>query len=156
VIMMNKENYVIGNTVLAPIYEPEDPSKNQKLKKLKKINDKKLNIKVKFLSYMAITFIVGLILVFRYTSMYSVEKNLSNIKNETINLNQENDDMKVQLVNVSNLDNVQKIATEQLHMVKVNQDQVIYADLTKENFTKVASANDPQLSMLRKIYNMLF
>lgn len=155
-IMMNKENYINGNTVLAPIYEPEDPFKKQKIKKLKKLNNKKLNIKIKFLSYMAMAFIVGLILVFRYTSMYSVEKNLTNIKNETINLNQENDDMKVQLVNVSSLDNVQKIATEQLHMVKVNQNQVIYADLTKENFTKVASANDPQLSMLRKIYNMLF
>ena len=140
-IMMNKENYVNGNTVLAPIYEPVDASKKQKLNKIKKIKNKKTNIKVKFLSYMALAFIAGLILVFRYASMYSVEKNLSNIKNETIILNQENDDMKVQLVKVSNLDNVQNIATNKLHMVKVNQNQVIYADLTKENFTKVASAN---------------
>lgn len=164
--MMNKENYVNGNTVLDPNYEPEGPSRKQEherlikleVKRLNKQMDKRVNNKVKTLSSIALIFIIGVIIIFRYTSIYNVQKNLSNIKNETISINKENENLKVELVKASNLINVEKIATEKLHMVRAEKTQAIYADLTKENFAKVTSVNkdNTQLSLLQKIYKMLF
>ena len=164
--MMNKENYVIGNAVLAPNYEPAGPSKKQEYERLKKTKaenlykkrEKRVNSKAKTLRCIALVFIVGVTLIFRYTSIYNVQKNLSNIKSETISLNKENENLKVELVKSSNLSNVEKIATGKLNMVRVEKHQVIYTDLTKENFAKDASLNKnhSQSSFLQKVYKMLF
>jgi cell division protein FtsL len=163
---MNKENYINGNTVLAPNYEPIGPSKKQEYEKLRKAKaenlnkkrEKRVNSKAKTLSNIALVFIIGVTLIFRYASIYNIQKNLSNIKSHTINLNKENENLKVELVKASNLDNVEKIATEKLHMVRAEKAHAIYTDLTKENFAKVTNANknDSKLSLLQKIYNMLF
>jgi cell division protein FtsL len=166
VIMMNKENYVNGNTVLAPSYEPLAPSKKQDYERLNKAKaenlikkrEKRVNSKAKTLRNIALVFIIGVTLIFRYASIYNIQKNLSNIKSEVVNLNKENENLKVELVKASNLNNVEKIATEKLHMVRTEKSNAIYMDLTKENFVKVASANkdQSQLSFLQKIYKMLF
>ena len=164
--MMNKENYVNGNTVLDPNYDPKVPSKKQEYERLRKVEvkklnkqmDKRINNKAKTLSGIAFIFIVGVIIIFRYTSIYNIQKNLSNIKNKTISLNKENENLKVELVKASNLVNIEKIATEKLHMVRAEKTQAIYTDLTKGNFAKVTSANknNTQLTLLQKIYKMLF
>lgn len=164
--MMNKENYINGNTVLAPIYEPEGPSKKQEYERFKKEKtnnlikrrEKKLNSKAQILSSILLVFVVGVTLIFRYASIYNIQRNLSNIKSETISLNKENENLRVELVKASNLDNVEKIATEKLHMVRAEKTQVIFADLTKENFADATSVNktESQMSLLQKIYKMLF
>lgn len=163
---MNKENYINGNTVLNPNYDPQGPSKKQeqeifekaKAKNLQNIMEKRVNSKAKTLSSIVLVFVIGLTLVFRYACIYKVQKNLSNIKNETISLNKENESLKVELVEASNLANVEKIATEKLHMVRADKTQAIYADLTEENLGKVTSSdkNEVQLSLFQKIYKMLF
>jgi len=164
--MMNKENYINGNTVLDPNYDPQGPSKKQeqeifekaKAKNLRSNIEKSVNSKAKILSSILLVFVIGVTLIFRYAAIYKVQKNLSNIKNQTISLNKENENLKVELVKASNLANVEKIATEKLHMVRAEKTQAIYADLTEENLVKVTSTDkkEVQLSLFQKIYKMLF
>lgn len=164
--MMNKANYINGNTVLAPSYDPIEPSKKQEYEKLRKAKAENLNKKRKrsvnskaiTLRNIALIFIVGVTLIFRYATIYNVQKNLSNIKNETISLNKENENLKVELVKATNLASIEKIATEKLNMVRAEKTQVVYADLTSQNIVKVTSSNknNTQMSLLQKIYKMLF
>jgi len=162
--MMSKDNVIRGNTVLAPQYEPTNPEKKQQedLRKARAINkanrEKRVKSKMKIMINIGVAFIIGLVLIYRYVVMYNIRQDLSNIKSQVAAVNKENDNLKVILVSASSINEVEKTATEKLHMVRANRNQVVYADLTKDNFKNTSNKNneDTEVGFIQKIINKLF
>jgi len=162
--MMSKDNVIRGNTVLAPQYEPANPERKQQedLKKARALSkakrEKRVKSKMKVMINIGVAFIIGLVLIYRYVVMYNIRQDLSNIKSQVAAVNKENDNLKVILVSASSINEVEKTATEKLQMVRADRNQVVYADLTKENFKSTSNKNneDTKVGFFQKIINKLF
>ena len=83
-IVVNEESLISGNTVLKPKYSPsrntekEEEARNRKVKH--KHRNKRLKNKIKIIRSIAFTFVLGLILVGRYSIIYNMQKELNSIK----------------------------------------------------------------------------
>jgi len=164
--MMNRQNVINGNTVMVPDYKPFQPEKNQEFEKLKKAKlennrknkQKRVNNKAKTIGSILLTFVIGIAIIYRYSTIYNMQKELNTLKSDKVKLERQYDNLNVELLKVSNIENVKKIAEEKLHMVSANKNQVIYSDLTKDNFTKLSNKNnsETQASLMQRIKNMLF
>lgn len=163
-VMMSKENMVRGNTVLAPQYEPTKPDTKQqeelkRAKAVKKANrEKRVKSKAKVLMNIGIAFIIGLTIIYRYVVLYNIRQELTTAKGQVMAIDKENEDLKVVLAKSKNIDDVEKVATEKLHMVRVDRNQAVYADLTKENFKNTSNKNneETEVGFLQRILNKLF
>jgi cell division protein FtsL len=97
VIVVNEDSLISGNTVLKPKYSPfknnekkrEEEEKNRKAKNRQR--NRRLNGKVKIIRNIALTFIIGLILVGRYSTIYNMQKELNSIKTNINTINRENE-----------------------------------------------------------------
>lgn len=164
VVMMSKENLVRGNTVLAPQYEPSNPDRKQqeelrRVKAAEKANrEKRVKNKAKVLMNIGIAFVIGLSIIYRYVVLYNIRQNLTSIKGQIVAMDKENEDLKVVLAKSRRIDDIEKIATEKLHMVRADRNQAVYSDLTKENFKNTSNKNNEgtEAGFLQKIINKLF
>lgn len=162
----DRNKYISGNTVLVPDFTPEKKRDKEEYEKLKKarqenLNQKKakrLKEKKNTLAYILASFAICVILVSRYTTMYSMEKKLSKLKADINTINIENESLKLALLKVSNLQHIEEVATNKLHMIKVDKNNVIYADLSKDNLGKTANEEKKttQENIMDKIKNILF
>ncbi|GLC32387.1 cell division protein FtsL [Clostridium omnivorum] len=162
----DKNRYINGNTVLVPDYTPERKKDKEEYEKLKKAREERLNQKKakslkdkkNTLICIVASFAVCLLLISRYTTMYSMEKELSKVKVEINTVNVENESLNLALLKESNLQHIEEVATNKLHMMKVDKNNVIYADLSKDNFGKTANEEKKtaQENIIEKIKNILF
>lgn len=164
--MMNKENLVNGNTVLAPQRQVINPAPNEKSQEAERKKKESLNRakkegrkeKLSILRNIAILFGIGVVLIGRYSAIYHMQKDLSNTRTTINRLSRENESLKVDLVKASNIQNVEEIATTKLHMIPADKNKAVYADLTKENFKNTTTKNQEkkERSLMEKIKNILF
>lgn len=143
-IVTDKKNYYIdGSTVMAPEVHIEEKSQKKKEKKVfrKKIPNnsrKKLSIIGKILT----VFIVGTIIIGRYSKIYNMQKQLNNINNSIVKLNKENENLKVELLKLNNIKSVEDIAIGKLKMSVPTKENMIYCDMSKEIFKLNKNANE--------------
>ena len=160
---LNRGSYVSGNTVLVPEYNPSrkyDDEKYKKLEKAKKeaqINMRRQQTKQKLyvLRMIAFVFIVGVVLLLRYASIYKMEANLQSYKTGISNLKAQNESLRLILARSSNIKSVEETAVNNLHMVRANASDVLMVDLTKNNFKLTQDNNTPN-SLLDKLKHILF
>jgi len=158
-----RDSYVRGNTVLVPEYKPSRKFNDEKYKKLEKakkeaqfkIRKQQTQQKLTVLKMISFVFIVGVILLFRYASIYKMQANLQSYKTEISNVKAQNESLKLILAKSSNIDAVEETAVTQLHMVRANASEVMLVDLTKQNF-KSAQDNKTPTSILEKLKHILF
>jgi cell division protein FtsL len=159
----NRDSYVRGNTVLVPEYNPSRKYNDEKYKKLEKAK-KEAQIKVRkqqtrqklvVLRMIAFIFIVGVVLLLRYATIYKMEANLQSYKTSISNLKAQNESLRLLLAQSSNIKSVENTAINDLHMKRANASEVITVDLTKENF-KLAQVNSTPTSILEKLKHILF
>lgn len=148
-IMVNKNNLINGNTVLAPDYT-EVESEYKKQKKVKKNSSKQkkqppLN-KGKIIINILITFIIGTIVICRYSSIYNMQRSLAALKAETVSINKDNENLKVELIKYSNLQYIEDKAVKELKMVNPDKVSIVHIDLKKDNFKKTVEPNDKKES----------
>lgn len=163
---MDNKNLVSGSAALAPKRKPYSPNKNEELERKRKEEEQKRKQliklrsaqKAKAMKTIAVAFIVGIVLIMRYSAVYNLQKNLTSIKTEMHNLNMENENLKVVLYKASNIEQIEKTAKSQLHMVTPNNNQVVYSQSTKDYFAKNTEENveNTKESIIAKIKNMLF
>ena len=164
VVMMSKENMVRGNTVLAPQYEPKEPDRKQheelkRAKEAQKANrEKRVKNKAKVIMNIGVAFIIGLTIIYRYVALYNIRQELTTVKGQVMAVDKENEDLKVVLAKSRNIEDIEKVATEKLNMVRADRNQAVYADLTKENFKNTSNKNneETEVGFLQKIINKLF
>ncbi|WP_096635526.1 cell division protein FtsL [Clostridium cochlearium] len=143
-IVTDKKNYYVdGSTVMAHEVHIEEKSQKKKEKKVfrKKIPNnsrKKLSIIGKILT----VFIVGTIIIGRYSKIYNMQKQLNNINNSIVKLNKENENLKVELLKLNNIKSVEDIAIGKLKMSVPTKENMIYCDMSKEIFKLNKNANE--------------
>lgn len=157
--MVNKNNLINGNTVLAPDYTEteKDYKKQRKIKtnKPKQIKRKQIN-KGKVILNILVTFIIGTIIICRYSSIYNMQRNLASLKTETTSLKKENENLKVELIKYCNLQHIEDKAIKELNMVKPDKFSSVYVDLKTDNFKKENKTNGKSDSNnISKIYKLI-
>ncbi|MBC8062269.1 MAG: hypothetical protein H7Y18_16595 [Clostridiaceae bacterium] len=158
-----RNSYVSGNTVLVPEYNPSRKNNDEKFKKLEKakkeaqikIRKQQTKQKLTVLKMIAFVFIVGVVLLLRYASIYKMQANLQSYKTEISNIKAQNESLTLILAKSSKLESVENTAINDLHMVRATASDVIMVDLTKKNF-KTAQDNETPPSILEKLKNILF
>lgn len=164
VIVIENENLVNGSTVLAPKREPY-PGKEEEYEKLRKIKEKQKALiekrthkKAQVIKGIGLAFLIGIIMIGRYSAVYNLQGNLAEINSDIHNYKMENENLKVQLIKASDIQEVEKSAKTKLHMVTPDKDNIMYVNTTKDYFadqTKEKGKNTKE-DLIAKIKNMLF
>lgn len=162
-IVTNNKNTINGSNALVPQHIPSKHTEKQKyrdLEKLKrehiKINKQKsINKKAKVLRNILILFAIGITLVYRYSLIYNMEKEIINVKKEIASVNADNENIRIGLLKYSNIEVIEKNANSKLNMIPKSRMNVIYIDLDKNNFKDTdkegENKSDSVISKLKKI-----
>ncbi|MDP4143260.1 MAG: cell division protein FtsL [Bacillota bacterium] len=159
-IVANKQYSTNGNAALVPErkYIPEKKDlKNEQIQseELKKAKQHKKRVQAKIIVSIFAMFVIGLTIVVRYSDIYVMQRQLT-LEQENLNsLTKENEDMKLDLMRQGNLKDIEKQATEDLHMVLPSKDQAIHVDLGKNNFNTVQVNKDQNDGFINTIKEKL-
>lgn len=148
-IITNKKFSVEGSTALSPQKKEIGNADDDKYKKIKESREnilrRKKQIKLKrqarILGLIFITFILGFTIIYRYSKIYTLQKQLADIQDKSNSLKNQNDDLNKKLMIYSNIDEIQSKATEKLHMIQPDNTKVVYSNLSK-NSIKVKENNN--------------
>lgn len=162
-VVSNKNYEINGNAALLPKRKTfNEDEKVKELKRLKKEhlkNKKQVQNKIKAKVMLGITciFVVGFILLFRYSMMYDMQKQLINMQTETSTLNKQNDALRFQLAKYNNINFVQQKSAD-LHMVEPTKGTAVYVNLNKQNIVSDSNVqnNSKSMSFLEFIKSKLF
>jgi cell division protein FtsL len=143
-VKKSRFEYINGSTVYAPERHRESPLKKEEYEKLRKTKIQRINrIKLKknaqkrkVMVSIVTVFGVGISLIWGEAQVYSSQRELTKIKKEIVDIGRQNDDLKIQLLKVSSLENIKQNAENKLHMMIPDRKNVIYADLSKDNFSR--------------------
>lgn len=156
--MLTEKEYVNGNNVILPNREDETRvnRENLRIKKKNTANKNKLNEKrkkhhINTIKAIALVFICGIIVVWRYGVAYNVQKELTSIKSEQSALIRANDNLKLELKKVNNFKYIEENAESKFGMVKPDNNNVIIADLSKDNFKNHEEEKKKSVTFINKI-----
>jgi len=163
---MDNKNLVSGSNALAPKYKPYNPSINEELekqrkekeKKKKALAQKKLKAKAKIIASILIAFAIGVVLVLRYSAVYNLQKQLLVVTAEMNSLNMDNENIKVQILKASNMQQVEEVAVTKLKMITPDKNSIIYSSVTKDYFSNndAKTAKNTNDNLIAKIKNLFF
>ena len=133
---------------LEPEYEPrQNPYKKKKTSTLKQKNDKKqvkqkekrhLKSHVKAVMYIGIVFSIFLAIGYRNSLINESFSKNADLKSTLAVTQKENEQLKVNIENSLNLNNIEKIAKERLGMQKLDNSQKVYVSLPKKDYVEPA------------------
>lgn len=162
---MNKNiRYFNGNTVLKPQYNPQQDKEYEKLRKqkneaLKKIKNRNVDKKMYVIKSVAVCFIMGIAILWRFSTIYSMQSNLNSMRAEISTLNNENGNLKAQLLNNSSLEYIEGNAVNRLHMVSPSKTSVVYVNLSNQLLKQTDKNNideGSKINFLSKFKKFLF
>lgn len=84
-------------------------------------------------------FVILLTISYRNSRINENFSNVQNLKKELATVQKENEQLKVNIENSLNLNNIEKIAKEKLGMQKLTTNQTIYITLPKKDYVESAS-----------------
>lgn len=129
-------DYIRGNTALAPERKVKVKEKKRKKQQIKKQFDwKNCRQKVVFWALIVATFGAASLSIDSY--VYKMQKDLSNMEIEIENEVAKSEAMKVELLKVSSLDNINDIAINGLNMSYPDKSSSIKIDMSKNYFNHI-------------------
>lgn len=135
IVTDEKNYYVGGSTAIDPEVYIEEKNYEKKEKKLyKKKKSNKSRKKLSIIGKILMVFIVGTIIIGRYSKIYNMQKQINNINNSIVNLNKENENLKVELVKMNNIKSIEDVAIGKFKMMEPTKENIIYCDMSKEIF----------------------
>ena len=143
----NMHDYGTSPRKLQPEYIPQKRSKNNKVnykskpKEIKKdenkLRDKKRKIQQrKTVIYITLGFFILFAISYRNTEIDESFSQVQKLQGELATIEKENEQLKVNIENGSNLNNLEQAAKELLGMQKLNNKQSIYVSLPKVDYIK--------------------
>lgn len=163
---MDNKNLVNGSMALAPKHKPQTPNVDEEFERLRKARlerekvqaQKRVKAKLQIMKGILFTFAIGIVLVLRYSAVYNLQKGLTTVNSQIHNYSMDNENLKVQILKVSNMQQVEETAKTKLHMVTPDKNSIIYNEATKDYFAKSTNDNkkNTQENLLAKLKNMLF
>lgn len=162
--MDDKHKYTVifdGNTIRVPDYEKEREQRRKELERLKKIKQEELKVKrakqKSIMAFVLVAFMMGMFSIYRYCTIYKMQRNLSQMNAQVTNLNRENETLDIQLLKFKNLQYIEDKATKE-GMVKADRNIAVYDDLTKNNFKTPSTKNSTQMknNIVEKVVDFIF
>lgn len=160
-IIGNDELYVRGNTVLKPErvqIEKENNDKYEKLEKqknqlkLKKEKEAKVH-KAKIISLIFISFLIGFTVLYRYSLIYSIQKDYVEARQSVGTLAKENENLKINLVKLED-DKTIRDKISSLKMAVASKNVCASVDLNKDVFNakKENKTEEGVLSYIKQLF----
>lgn len=149
------EKYVKTTTLLKTdeTYKEFKEFKKENLKN-QRLESKK--IKLSALKSVITIFIIGMVIMVRYSVIYANQKQIRNMKQEISTIKHKNDDIKVYLMQYHDIKKVDSIARNKFKMVEPSITDTYYYDLSKDNFKDEKEDIKGINKMFEKIKNILF
>jgi cell division protein FtsL len=161
-LVTEKEVYINGSNALEVEreYEKQKSKKQEqqedreKQKKLRELNNKRRKEVAKCI---ACVFVVGMVVISRYSYIYKNEMNIRNVKSSILELKNENDALKVEISKYQDINKIDEIAREELKMVSPSKVDVLYCDFGDKYFKNSEEKKaDNKGEILSKIKDILF
>ena len=144
---------------LQPEYVPQKQSASQKQDTKKKSNEKnKTKYNYKPIAYIIAGFVMLFTICYRNSLINESYNRKENLKSQLAEIQKENDQLKVNIESSLNLNAIEKIASEQLGMQKLTNDQKIYVNLPKKDYVEPAAEEviiGDETSLLERILDAL-
>ncbi|MEG0772948.1 septum formation initiator family protein [Clostridium sp.] len=162
-LLENESNSIYGNTVLASQGSALPKEKVKKQEEVKKKQQQKqeqqerLFRALKFAGTLATGFTLAFTILFRYSAIYTTQKELSEVNSAIYNLTEENEALKVQLIKYNNISYIEEVATKELKMVNPIAGNAIYCNLKSiELPLEEKKAESTSIALFKKIKGFLF
>ena len=162
----SRYEYTTSPRKLQPEYNPRKREKKNNLKVVKDLprqevkmtKEQKKRRKSIALIVVAI-FVVLLTVSYRNSQINEKFSQVQKLKKELSNMQKENEQLKVNIENSLNLNNVEKIAKEKLGMQKLTNRQTLYVSLPKRDYVEAASEEvkkEEEKNWFQKMVDNLF
>ena len=141
----NRYQYETSPRKLEPEYEPiKEPYAKKKTTTVKKKTAKpkqktQLKTNVKTVIYVFLIFASLFVISYRNSLINESFNENENLKSSLASIEKQNEQLKVNLENSLNLENIEKIAKDKLGMQKLDSSQKVYVNLDKEDYVESAS-----------------
>ncbi|WP_291582904.1 septum formation initiator family protein [Clostridium sp. UBA6640] len=153
------KNVISGNTVLKPkITSVPKKQEDKKHSHKTKIEKKQiLKRRLKLIRNIGLSFVVAIVILFRYSSIYKAQGDIIKKQDEIYNLREQNESMRVELIKFNNLKYIEDIAINKLNMKKPNAGVAIYCNLEQVEVPHGEKvARESKEGFFEKIKNILF
>lgn len=143
--------------------QPNDKQKKQATisKKTTKIKSSKVNnakYDYKPIIYIITGFVMLFTICYRNSLINEIYNKKESLKEQLAEVQKENEQLKVNIESNLNLNAIEKIASEQLGMKKLTNEQKVYVNLQKKDYVEPATEEiviDKETSIIDKILNAL-
>lgn len=165
---MARSRYEYGTSPrkLQPEYNPRKREKKNNLKVVKdlprqevKMTKEQIKRRKNIALIVVAIFVVLLTVSYRNSQINEKFSQVQKLKKELSSIQKENEQLKVNIENSLNLNNVEKIAKEKLGMQKLTNRQTLYVSLPKRDYIEAASEEvkkEEEKNWFQKIVDSLF
>lgn len=162
----SRYEYSTSPRKLQPEYSPRKREKKNKLKVVKdlprqevKMTKEQMHVRKRVVLLVVAIFVVLLTVSYRNSQINEKFSQVQKLKKELSSIQKENEQLKVNIENSLNLNNVEKIAKEKLGMQKLTNRQTLYVSLPKRDYIEAASEEvkkEEEKNWFQKIVDSLF
>lgn len=142
----SRYEYSTSPRKIQPDYNPQRKTKKNNLEVVKempkqgiKMTKEQKNKRIKVTLVVAAIFLILLTISYRNSQMNEKFSQVQNLKKELSSIQKENEQLKVNIENGLNLNNIEKLAKEKLGMQKLTNKQTLYVSLPKKDYVEAAS-----------------
>ena len=161
----SRYEYSTSPRKLQPEYSPRREKKN-KLKVVKdlprqevKMTKEQMHIRKRLVLIVVAIFVVLLTVSYRNSQINEKFSEVQKLKKELSSIQKENEQLKVNIENSLNLNNIEKLAKEKLGMQKLTNRQTLYVSLPKRDYVEAASEEvkkEEEKNWFQKMVDSLF
>ena len=142
----SRYEYSTSPRKLQPEYNPKKRNKKNNLKVVKdlprqevKMTKEQMHVRKRVVLLVVAIFVVLLTVSYRNSQINEKFSQVQKLKKELSSIQKENEQLKVNIENSLNLNNVEKIAKEKLGMQKLTNRQTLYVSLPKRDYVEAAT-----------------
>ena len=162
----NRYEYSTSPRKLQPEYNPKKKQQRNNLRIVKDLPKQEVKMpkeqikQRKKIAFLVIAiFVILLTISYRNSQINEKFGEVQTLKKELSSLQKENEQLKVNIENGLNLNNIEKIAKEKLGMQKLTNRQTMYVNLPKRDYVEAASEEvkkEENTSWFEQIINSIF
>ena len=162
----SRYEYSTSPRKLQPEYNPRKRAKKNNLKVVKdlprqevKMTKEQMHVRKRVVLLVVAIFVVLLTVSYRNSQINEKFSQVQKLKKELSSIQKENEQLKVNIENSLNLNNVEKIAKEKLGMQKLTNRQTLYVSLPKRDYVEAATEEvkkEEDKNWFQKIVDSLF
>ena len=162
----SRYEYSTSPRKLQPEYNPRKREKKNNLKVVKdlprqevKMTKEQMHVRKRVVLLVVAIFVVLLTVSYRNSQINEKFSQVQKLKKELSSIQKENEQLKVNIENSLNLNNVEKIAKEKLGMQKLTNRQTLYVSLPKRDYVEAATEEvkkEEDKNWFQKIVDSLF